>query len=238
LEVAGKIQLGNDTVIYSYAQPGTPDKMIIRGEDEFLSAFPNTLAYHRGSFCIGFTDSIPYLVYVGRNSNGEIVKTNGLPFDTDTSSWTSNCDNAYQYCWNDSADLFSKGFEYQKALTFVKGKGLVKEGFVGLSFCNSTMIGFVKNGDTTGEISGEEELMMDSKISLYPNPVHNELHIESESNQPIQVSCYNMLGQLLMEKEMIQETSIDVRNWQNSLILVVARNQKGQVLMRKKVSVL
>lgn len=238
LEVTGKWQIGNDTVIYAFAQPGIPNKMYKRGEGEFLSAFPNTLAYHGGSFCYGLTDSIPYLVYVGRNSNGEIVKTNGLPFDTDTSSWASNCDYAYQYCWNDSAKVFSKEFEYQKAITFIKGKGLVKEGFRGLSFCNSTMIGYVKNGDTIGEISGQEELLVESKISLYPNPVHNELHIEAETNQPLQIGVYNTVGQLLLEKEMIQETIIDVQRWKNSLILVVIRNQEGQVILRKKVSVL
>lgn len=228
-----------DTVKYSFDHPQFSDLVYWPGKDVFIDAFPNTLAFRESNYCTGWSFSIPYKVLVGRNSKGEIVKVNFPSFDYDSSLyWGVGFWDINQYCMNDSLNHLRNIIRDGTYMLFEPGRGLVKDGHNGLYTCASTLMGYVKNGDTVGEISGMEEDLINSKISMYPNPVKDQLYITTEEQKPMGVSIYNLVGQLLEEKTFSVETTLDVTQWNSSLVLVVIRNQNGKILTQKKVSVL
>ncbi len=73
--VTNKVVIG-DTVKYKYGNNSFqyPDR--IKGKNPFIEALPNTLAGIDTATCSIAFENLPYMVYVGRNSKGEIVKTN------------------------------------------------------------------------------------------------------------------------------------------------------------------
>jgi beta-glucanase (GH16 family) len=67
-----------------------------------------------------------------------------------------------------------------------------------------------------------------SKIKLFPNPVTNELTINSKENINTTAEIYSLLGQKLYSCVLKEEnTNIDVSNFQNGIYLVLIISEKG-----------
>ena len=66
-------------------------------------------------------------------------------------------------------------------------------------------------------------------INIYPNPAQNNLIIENISpNKDATLSIYNIQGQLLSRKTLIQtKTSIDISNFADGFYYVTLQTDKG-----------
>jgi hypothetical protein len=72
------------------------------------------------------------------------------------------------------------------------------------------------------------ESVLQSQISLYPNPVSDILKIENNNGFLIKsIKLYNSLGQLVLEKN--EGNQIDVSGLANALYLVEIETDKGVV---------
>ncbi len=52
-----------------------------------------------------------------------------------------------------------------------------------------------------------KELFNASQLIVFPNPIVNEINVRNNSTQPIQFSLYNYLGELILEKNLVDNTS-------------------------------
>ena len=84
----------------------------------------------------------------------------------------------------------------------------------------SYYIGVDENGSSTGS----------GAIAIYPNPVSNTLHIESEI-QNGQVSIYDLTGRKVLQGE--YQPNISVSHLNNGLYFIQIVTDEGQVINQK-----
>ncbi len=223
-KVTEKSQVG-DTLIYEY---GNYEIKYWPNMNPMLNAFPNTLSEVRpifignGGFDSSYLETLLVQVNLYQDYHGEMVKFNS---------------EGGGYCLQDTVLL-----EYEITGPFCDYTTGLEPRYEGYNFGLDTYInnlnGYVKDGIVDGDTTlSVKETIADSDFKIYPNPVLSQLHIEINSQEPVTVGVYNMIGQLLDEQQFYNEITMDVTSWGNSLVLVVVRNQNGKILTRKKVSV-
>jgi uncharacterized delta-60 repeat protein len=76
---------------------------------------------------------------------------------------------------------------------------------------------------TTDEISS----LQSKTISVYPNPVSNELHIEIEgNNEQIKVEVLNSMGQVVFNGNIVEKTTVQTSNFAPGFYLIKIGNDK------------
>ncbi|WP_250436742.1 T9SS type A sorting domain-containing protein [Hanstruepera flava] len=96
-------------------------------------------------------------------------------------------------------------------------------------------IAFLGNGnDTLGwyeneliSLSVEENSV--SNISIYPNPTNNILNFRSSFNEPLNLSIYNLLGQVVLSKNIDNNTALDVSEL-SSGVYTIRLNNTNEVI--------
>jgi len=75
----------------------------------------------------------------------------------------------------------------------------------------------------------------ESNFEVFPNPVIDNLHIESEENlQLTEVRIYDLTGQILMTEKTVESSSLDVRTLAKGVYFVVGYRAQGEQIFYKK----
>ena len=70
------------------------------------------------------------------------------------------------------------------------------------------------NGASCGTILSVNENLLNEKISFYPNPVNEILHLNNNTSKKVNVKIYSILGNLIFEKILVDITnSIDLSDF-------------------------
>lgn len=106
------------------------------------------------------------------------------------------------------------------------------------------LIGYVKQGDTTGTVYADlearegstgREAVSKPEVHLYPNPVQQTLHLENLSlNQPAEVRIYNQMGQVVRRSTVRSPTAqLDMSPFNPGIYLI--KLQGNDQVIRQKV---
>jgi len=94
----------------------------------------------------------------------------------------------------------------------------------------------IANGFVSGAVvTGTQRLdIQTSNISVYPNPVNNELHISMPANSNTEIQIYNIKGELMekINKNSSKDISFNTQNWTSGMYLIRIINE-DQILNKK-----
>ena len=83
----------------------------------------------------------------------------------------------------------------------------------------------------SGFILGEDELFLDKKIKIYPNPVKNVITIENRQEAEFHIKIYDILGKLILTKKISNvKNTIDVSNLKEGIYLLQYNNTLYKVI--------
>jgi len=92
-----------------------------------------------------------------------------------------------------------------------------------LEECSNTSI--IDNGDVSAE---------DLKLSIFPNPTHESLTINSQYQEAFPIKVFNSLGKLVFQRENFHSTlSIDVSDFTEGLYFLEYLNQSKSFIVNK-----
>ena len=60
-------------------------------------------------------------------------------------------------------------------------------------------------------------------ISIYPNPIGNQLHLQSDG--PFVVEVYSVIGDLIYFNEVNQEAIINSASWQSGFYILILKKE-------------
>ena len=94
------------------------------------------------------------------------------------------------------------------------------------------IIGYLEslNNDTLGVEEFDAQT-----ITIYPNPVENELYIAKGNADDLLVSVYDINGRLLLKNIVVNNNPIDVSNISNGLLFAEIKDKNGNTLKTLKV---
>ena len=102
------------------------------------------------------------------------------------------------------------------------GLGLVIDRIDGFEFNDhTTLIGYVKNGDTTGIVYSDDFILQQvgekrnaADISLFPNPAHQTVFIRTQpvADEPMKIELYNSLGQVVFSRQVLNPSGLTELN--------------------------
>ncbi len=161
-----------------------------------------------------------YDTHVGSGGFGNNYILSYCYLDTNDNSYTKssfckNCDISFPILYENNYDNYANPVileynpEYRYKLFYKSGLGLTLKEYSDFEYgFRLKLIGYVKNGDTTGIVYSDGYLLRNSyidvpgqKISIYPNPANNELFISFKDNTPEQtIKLLDMQGNLIQEK--------------------------------------
>lgn len=83
--------------------------------------------------------------------------------------------------------------------------------------------GHVTLGANTGSdcatLNIEDEIF-EKQITLYPNPIKDNLYITTALSEEIDIKIYTILGEILLEKKITNTTTINTQNFKHGIYLV------------------
>lgn len=83
-------------------------------------------------------------------------------------------------------------------------------------------------------LSVDEVELLESNISIYPNPSNDNFYIKGiESNAILNVNVFNILGQKLNLNTVSNLTSINLKNYASGLYIVSIKLKKGQTINKQ-----
>lgn len=82
--------------------------------------------------------------------------------------------------------------------------------------------------------TGIDNPKAESSFSIYPNPATNWLNVESKSNQQVEVSVYNTIGQVVFQsKNIVAEGSkINTGSWSKGIYVIKFKTVEGEELVK------
>ena len=72
-----------------------------------------------------------------------------------------------------------------------------------------------------------EQRSLSESFSLFPNPVVNDLTIETGVLEPVSVEIYNSLGQIVHSAMVSESAVVSTRDWSKGMYIVKGRYEKG-----------
>ncbi|WP_223034275.1 T9SS type A sorting domain-containing protein [Hanstruepera marina] len=69
-----------------------------------------------------------------------------------------------------------------------------------------------------------DDYTLSNEISIYPNPTNNVLNFKSSFNEPINLSIYNLLGQIVLSQTVNNNTVLDVSELSSGLYTIRLNN--------------
>lgn len=146
-----------------------------------------------------------------------------------------NCNNSatlYQLAANGILEpLLGVDMRYKYSI----GLGLTHKAIYGCSYTfGKELVGYVKNGDTTGTVYSDSYLLsigknskVNNSFNAYPNPVSNILTIENIKPSSI-VSIYNINQQLVNSIDSKNSTlRLDMKGLKKGMYIIVIKNESG-----------
>ena len=206
----------------------TFEKKYHKNSFPILNNLPNTLGYIWVTHSDGSKSKLYYETYVGY-FEGVLYKGNTI-----FPSWPT----AYHkgFCEPVGDTVFSVSLEGHY-FRYAHGLGLVTTGTQGLYSSTISLIGYIKNGDTTGvTITGVPSIKKFFEIKIYPNPTHNLINITTEKlNGTSILELYDLRGRLIVTKTFERDLSFDVSTYQQGIYFAIIKTEDGAVLAREKV---
>ncbi len=89
--------------------------------------------------------------------------------------------------------------------------------------------------DSTTSISNF--LHPDSNFQVFPNPVTNELHVKTNTNEPIEIILYDIASKILLHQSFVNSTSINTEQLTRGIYIYELRNKNGVIKKGKVVKV-
>lgn len=80
-----------------------------------------------------------------------------------------------------------------------------------------------------------ENVDRDDKISVFPNPVEDELFISSSNQDNLSIDLYDINGRLLLKNITVNNNPIDASNISNGLLFAEIKDLNGKVLKTLKI---
>jgi hypothetical protein len=91
----------------------------------------------------------------------------------------------------------------------------------------------IVNEDAT--IGNEEYLFANENITVYPNPTNGNVMVNTNRNEPVSISVYNMQGKLCLTKESFKSGVLETSILQKGIYLLVIKTNEGLVYNEKLV---
>lgn len=77
---------------------------------------------------------------------------------------------------------------------------------------------------------------LSNNITIYPNPISNELFVEFQKKQSVIINIFNSLGQqIYTEKFNDNQKSIDLANLTKGIYLIEIKDERGGILLSEKI---
>lgn len=83
--------------------------------------------------------------------------------------------------------------------------------------------GHITLGTNTGVDCGTlniEDEIFEKQVSIYPNPIKDNLHITTALQEEINIKIYTILGEILLDKKISNTTTINTQGFKHGLYLV------------------
>ncbi|MBL1280348.1 MAG: T9SS type A sorting domain-containing protein [Fluviicola sp.] len=218
-----------------------------------LQNFPGGVRYKMASFSIGFK------AYVGLGADQDMYNNDIWEFSAITNSWTQ----AASLPSSERADVATftigqKGFicmgtnggnlddlweydPYQDDWTpKANFGGSRRKGAVGFSINGKGYVGTGKGNSgkkasfyeyTPSSVLGIEEL--EANITVYPNPVTNNLNLSTNSNEIEKIDIYSLDGKIILSEKLTSK--IDVSFLNSGVYILAAMNSNGQIISQQKI---
>ena len=84
-------------------------------------------------------------------------------------------------------------------------------------------------------IGNEEHLFSNENIIVYPNPTNGNVMVNTNRNEPVSISVYNMQGKLCLTKESFKSGVLETSILQKGIYLFVIKTNEGLVYNEKLV---
>jgi len=195
----------------------------------FLNNFPNTLNYiskdyYKSPYVL---DTILMQVFVGRNSKGQTIKGTGLKANFHNILYCVNNDSTIA-----SGDYSDLGYRAQ----YQPGLGLIQYEYPPSLYIESVnLLGYIKNGDTTGIVNSVPPILVDGLFNIYPNPTNTTINITTEKLNGISVlEMYDLQGRLITTNNFESKLILDVSEWSSGVYFAVIKDTDGAILHREK----
>lgn len=217
-----------------------------------LANFPGGVRYQLASF------TIDYKAYVGLGADQDMYRDDMWAFDATTNQWSTSAplpasergaamtfsigQRGY-VCMGTNGGVLDDLWEYNPFENNWESRatygGTKRKGGVGFSING---LGYVGTGDgNSGKkasfheyhpplVVGLDENQID--ISLYPNPVQNELHLSSNSTDISTIEVVDQIGRVVITKN--YSKSIDISSLPRGHYLLVAKASNAQILSQKR----
>lgn len=224
--------------------------------------FPGGVRYQLSSFSIGLYG------YVGLGTDQDIYRKDFWRYNAGSNQWsqiaslpaseraasvTFSIGNRGFVCMGTDGGLLDDLWEYIPEIDYWVSRapygGSERKNAVGFVVNGKAYVGTGKgySGKKQGieeytpmQLVGLNDLSL-AKISIYPNPTTEYFRIDHNAIEPVRVTVYSVLGQLVYENNSIQDNElIDVGNLQNGtyIVRVVLPNQlsvfSSQLLISNK----
>jgi len=103
------------------------------------------------------------------------------------------------------------------------GKIIIGGNFTAYNGTGRNRIARILNSITNGV-----SFLQSKAISIYPNPVSNELHIEIEgNNEQVKVEILNSIGQVVFNGNIVEKTTVQTSNFASGFYLIKLGNDKA-----------
>ncbi len=230
-------QISNDSLIYFAHKVGHKQSLYFGIYNEYSYTYDTTLIFvnnpdsfpnlYNGQLC---TETDTYEGYTGFDEN-YIISTCFLDTTDNLTTKHNYCNNCYT---SDSyqiyfpvlfSDLYynytsSNIYEFKDdSYNYIFKEGLgntKKEISIFEQYTNFELVGYVKNGDTTGTVYSDGYMTginnfnnPKQHIFVYPNPAKNKLTVITNASQQ-KLTITNMVGQIVFEKNITNQGKTDL----------------------------
>ena len=69
-------------------------------------------------------------------------------------------------------------------------------------------------------VLGIEDEVFEKQVTMYPNPVKDNLHVNTDFSEVINIKIYTILGEILLEEKITNTTIINTQNFKHGIYLV------------------
>jgi len=129
------------------------------------------------------------------------------------------------------------GYQGTNHFHFVFGENSMNDNYFYLASINPGTFDFSDDHQATVGIIpigvSIDENTSNDNMKIYPNPVSDKLFIEIDGTESIQLRLINVLGKVVLSKEVENSTSIEVANLSSGIYFIEILNAKNQKTVKK-----
>jgi hypothetical protein len=176
---------------------------------------------------ISSTTDNDYYKFVITTGGTATITLSTLPADFDIRLYSSNGTSQLAISQNGSTTSESISRTYTAGTYYVR--------VYGYNGANSSTCYTLRVALGTASKMENAFVLDKTQVAIYPNPVKDELKINTNSNNPVTVSIVDMYGKKVVTKNVTSLSTIDMSGLSSGIYLVTLLTEKGEIIKQEKI---